>query len=238
MSLVSRMLTRVGVVLLISLFAAVMCAGPGAIILPFTETLAQPLICPAGSTLQRTERQGTDSEGDRVTYINLYCVDREGAQQAANLRSFLVLALIYFVLFFFPLLVIVAIMATRPGGLAARPAGPPARPLSAEGVREVQALMAQNRKLEAIKLVRALTGANLISAKNHVEALSALPPNADPNAPAPPRSMPGMPAAPPLSYTAGVEELKRLKAQLDSGEITRREYETRAAEIAMRLSIG
>jgi hypothetical protein len=217
-----RTLTRLGVVVLIAGFAAVMCAGPGAIILPFTVKLAEPLICPAGATLLRTETPGTDSEGDRVTYIDLSCVNDDGIGQAANLRSFLVLGGIYFVFFFF------VVLGT---GIFIRGSvvGKPARPLSTDGVRQVQALMAQNRKIEAIKVVRDLTGSNLATAKAHVETIAASPGPL----PAPPAFMP---KTPDLTQTAAMEELQRLRAQFDAGQITEREFQTRAAEIAMRLS--
>jgi hypothetical protein len=224
-SLISRALIRVGVVTLIAGFAAMMCAGPGAIVLPFTAMLAQPLICPDGSTLTRTETPGTDSDGGRVTYIDLNCVDREGIRQAANLRSFLVLGGIYFV-FFFILVLGVSLFVRQPA------IGSPARPLSVEGIRQVQDLMAQNRKLEAIKLVRELTGADLATAKAHVETIVAPPPRPGPAMPA------YMPKGPGLSQTEAMEELRRLRAQLDAGQITEREFHTRASEIAMRLSGG
>jgi hypothetical protein len=229
MSIMSRTLVRLGVVALIAGFAAVMCAGPGAIVLPFTAKLAQPLICPAGSTLTRTETPGTDSEGDRVTYINLSCIDANGNSQRANLRSFLVLGGIYFV--FFSILILGLSFFARGNLLGSQRSGP-ARPLSAAGVGRVQELMAQNRKIEAIKLVRELTGSDLMTAKTHVETIAASPPG--PWAAA----ATSMPKAPDLSQTAAMDELKRLRAQLDAGQITEREFQTRASEIAMRLSSG
>jgi hypothetical protein len=222
-------MVRLGVVLLIAAFAAIMCAGPGMIVVPQTAMAAQSLICPAGSTLERQESDGTDSDGSRVTYINLSCVDSAGFEQAANLRTFLVLGGIYLLVFFVALLGLSFFIR---GSLVGTPSsGPPARPLSVDGIRQVQDLMAQNKKIEAIKLVRQLTGSNLVTAKAHVETIAASP-----------GDLPGVPAfmpqAPDLTQTAAMDELKRLRAQLDGGQITEREFQTRASEIAMRLSGG
>jgi hypothetical protein len=230
MSLMGRTLTRMGIVLLIAGFAAVMCAGPGMIVVPATAMWAQPLICPAGSTLTRTETPSTDSDGSHVTAINLWCVDREGVRQAANLRTFLVLGGIYLAVFFVALLALSFVI--RANLVGSQRSGPPPKPLTVEGVRQVQDLMAQNRKIEAIKLVRQLTGSDLMTAKTHVETIAASPSGPWTAAGA------SMPKAPDLSQTAAMEELKRLRAQLDSGQITEREFQTRAAEIAMRLSGG
>ena len=230
MSLMARTLTRLGIVLLIAGFGAIMCAGPGMIVVPATAKLAEPLICPAGSTLVRTETPGTDSDGSRVTYINMSCVDSEGVRSAANLKAFLVLGSIYLVVFFVALLAMSFFI--RANVVGTQRSGLPLRPLTVEGVRQVQDLMAQNRKLEAIKLVRQLTGSDLMTAKTHVETIAASPPGPWAAAAAP------MPNTPDLSQTAAMDELKRLRAQLDSGQITEREFQTRAAEIAMRLSGG
>jgi hypothetical protein len=228
MSLMGRTLARLGIILLIAGFAAIMCAGPGMIVVPATAMWAEPLICPADSTLVRTETAGTDSDGGHVTYINLSCVDQAGYRQAANLRSFLVLGGIYLAVFFVALLALSFLIRTNLVGTQ-RAATPP-KPLSVEGVRQVQDLMAQGRKLDAIKLVRQLTGSDLMTAKTHVEMIAASPPGALPAGPA------FMPQAPDLTQTAAMDELKRLRAQLDSGQITEREFQTRASEIAMRLS--
>src|SRR5258706_11484958 len=230
MSLMGRTLTRLGIVLLIAGFGAIMCAGPGMIVVPATATLAQPLICPAGSTLVRSETPSTDSEGNHVTAIHLSCVDREGNSQAAGLRTFLVLGGIYLAVFFFALLAMSFMI--RANLVGAQRSAPLATPLSVEGVRQVQDLMAQNRKIEAIKLVRQLTGSDLMTAKTHVETIAASPPGPLPAAPA------FMAKTPDLSQNAAMDELKRLRAQLDSGQITEREFQTRASEIAMRLSGG
>jgi hypothetical protein len=154
----------------IAAFAALMCAGPGTLLVPFTAQLAAPLICPPGTTLQHSEHPGTDSQGEPVTYVNENCVGDDHVSQAAEGRIFGVLGGIYFVVFGS-----VALTARFAFKAAARRERP-VKPLGVEGLRQVQATLSHGQKLEAIRLVRQLTGASLAQAKDYVETLAAAPP--------------------------------------------------------------
>ena len=153
-------------------FAAVMCAGPGAIVVPYTVQLAEPLICPPNATLEREQHPGTDSDGNAVTYISLNCVGDDNVRQEVEGRAFVVLTLTYFVLFSAALLVVSFFVRRSARG------GPLPRPMGLDGLKQVVALLEQNRKFEAIRLVREQTGASLAQAKDYVENLAATPPPA------------------------------------------------------------
>ena len=165
-----HVLLRVIVPLAIVAFAAIMCAGPGTALVPYTAQLAAPLICPPGTTLQHSEHPGTDSQGERVTYINDNCVGADNISQPAELRIFAVLCAIYFVIF--GVAALAAVFAFR----RAAAGGQPAQPLGVDGLRQVQALLDQGRKLDAIRLVQQLTGAGLAQAKAYVDSLAPAPP--------------------------------------------------------------
>jgi hypothetical protein len=213
MSALQRWLLRLLVPLGLAAFGAVMCAGPGTE--PFTAQLAQPLICPPRTTLVHEERPGTDSDGNSVTYVSLNCVGDDGFRQSADGRAFLVLGGIYFVVFF------AAMLAVWFGYSRTARGGPPPRPLGVDGLRQVEALLAQDRRLDAIRIVRQQTGANLRQAKDYVETLATPPP--------------GGPGWPPPPRPDAVAELAQLKSQLEAGQITVQEYPARAADISMRL---
>jgi hypothetical protein len=200
-------------------FAAVLCAGPGAIAVPYTAQLAEPLICPPHSTLLRDEHPGTDSDGNTVTYISLSCVGDNNFRQAVDGRAFVVLGGTYFVVFSAAALAVSFLIGRTARG------GPLPRPLGREGLRQVEALLDQKRKIDAIRLVQKHTGANLRQAKDYVETLATPPPGV---------ATPSTSGAPQLSPDA-TAELARLKAQLQAGQITVEEFKARAAEIALRL---
>src|SRR5258708_30194662 len=149
--LVQRVIVPVAIVA----FAAIMCAGPGTAVVPYTAQLAAPLICPPGTTLQHSEHPGTDSQGERITYISENCVGSDQVSQPAEARIFFVLSVIYFVVF--GVVALAAIFALN----ASVRGGRPAKPLGADGLHQVQARLAQGQKLEAIRLVQQLTGASL-----------------------------------------------------------------------------
>jgi len=165
-----RWIGRVLVPLALALFAALMCAGPGSVTVPATMQLASPLVCPAGSALQQIEQPGNDN-GEAVVYVSLKCVGAAGSTDASVTSVIAVLALFYFVIFGLAALGAVAWFRRR----ATSPAGRPARPLGADGLAQVQAQLAQGKRLEAIALVRQLTGSSQAEAKNYVETLAPLP---------------------------------------------------------------
>ncbi len=160
---------RVVLPLGIAAFAALMCAGPGTLVMPFTAQLAAPLICPPGTTLQRSEHPGTDSQGERVTYVNENCVGDDHVSQPAEARIFLVLGGIYFAVF--GVMALAAVFALNAAARRERPL----KPLGVDGLKKVQALLSRDRKLDAIRLVQQLTGASLAQAKDYVETLPAAP---------------------------------------------------------------
>ncbi len=169
---VGQWIKRVVVPLALAAFAALMCAGPGALLAPSTAQLVAPLVCPPGTAFQRSEHPGTDSQGTPVTYISMNCTGADNAGQPAEVRLFVVLGVIYFVMFG-------AVAVGAVAGLnAAVHRARPARPLGADEQRRVRAMLAQGRKLDAILLARQLTGAGLAQAKDYVETLAATSPQA------------------------------------------------------------
>jgi hypothetical protein len=165
-----RLLLRLLVPLGIAVFAALKCAGPGTLIFPLTAQLAQPLICSPRTTLVRAEQPATDSDGNRVTYVSLNCVGDNNFRQSADGRAFLVLGGIYFVPYS-----AAAVAAAFLIRLSSRGGAPPG-PLGIESLRQVETLLAQNRKLDAIRVVQQYTGTNPRQAKGYVDTLAAPPP--------------------------------------------------------------
>ena len=164
-----RWIGRVLVPLAIAIFAALMCAGPGSVTVPATMQLAAPFVCPAGAALQQIEQPGTDN-GESVVYVSLKCVGAAGAGAGSPSVTgvFAVLAVIYFVVFALAALVAVAIFARSVSSSTGRAV----RPLGAAELQQVRVQLAEGKKLEAIRLVRQLTGASLADAKNYVETLA------------------------------------------------------------------
>ena len=162
-----RWLGRVFVPLAIALFAALMCAGPGSVVVPATMQITAPLVCPAGATLKQNEVPGNDN-GEAVVYVTLNCVGTNGASPASVTSVFGVLALIYFVIFGIATVVAVTLFVRR----VSRTGGRATRPLDAEEMRQVQSRLAEGKKVEAIRLVQQATGAGLPEAKDTVETLT------------------------------------------------------------------
>ena len=167
-----RWIVRVFVPLTLALFAAVMCAGPGSVVVPATMQVTSPLVCPAGSALQQIEQPGNDN-GEAIVYVSLKCVGPAGASPASVTSVFAVLAVIYFVIFAIAAVGAVAVFVRRVTSTSGRAV----RPLGAEDVRQVRARLAEGKKLEAIRLVQQLSGAGLAEAKKYVETLAAEPPS-------------------------------------------------------------
>ncbi len=162
-----RWIGRVFVPLTLALFAAVMCAGPGSVIVPATMQLTSPLVCPAGTSLQQIELPGND-QGEAIVYVSLKCVGAVGVSPASVTSVFAVLAVVYFVIFGIAAVGAVAVFVRRVSSTGGRMA----RPLGADDVRQVRAQLAEGQKLEAIRLVQQLSGAGLAEAKNMVETLN------------------------------------------------------------------
>ena len=162
-----RWIGRVFVPLMLALFAAVMCAGPGSVIVPATMQLTSPLVCPAGTSLQQIEQPG-NVQGEAVVYVSLKCVGAAGASPTSVTSVFAVLAVIYFVIFGIAAVGAVALFVRRLSSNGGRAA----RSLGAEDVRQVRARPAEGQTLEAIRLVQQATGAGLPEAKDTVETLT------------------------------------------------------------------
>jgi hypothetical protein len=214
--------------------------------------LARPLICPPRTTLRRSERPGTDSDGTSVAYISENCAGDDNVNQPAEARIFVGLRSIYFVVFSIAALDVSFVIGRTAGG------GPLSRPLGLEGQSQVEAVLDQKRKIDAIRLVQRHTGANLRQAKDYVGTLAPPRPGRRLNLRAARPNLERFPvgcmagAANPLQgrsiespyhgvNTSGnrsnpdaTAELARLKAQLQSGQITAEEFKGRAAEIALR----
>lgn len=212
---------RIFLPVLLSLFLAIMMAGPGTLILlaaaPSSVNLLGKVVCPTASRMEaRWVRYSYSRPGE--SSLEVACVGEE-AGQASDSRPqwFLKLLGFYFVLFLIPLLYLFATAGTKATKVAAAPAKQPPTPLTPAAELEARRLLAEGKKIEAIRLVRELTGKDLKAASHDVEALAA-------------RAEHEAVAARPL-----LERLKEAKEMLDAGLITEREYEAKKEKLLSEL---
>ena len=150
-------------------FIALMCAGPGTIILltaaPESVKLLGKVVCPAGTSMRaRWERYGYSRPGE--SNLEITCADESGESSKGNAWWFPKLFGLYFSLMLVPLLYV----TLTAGASSTGPKVPPR--LSSEAELEIRKLMEGGARLEAIKRVSELTGADLKAAKDYVESLS------------------------------------------------------------------
>lgn len=202
-------------------FLAIMCAGPGTLLVPAAVKMTGSVVCRQGAEIEyRRVRYGYHRPGESA--VEVRCVDRDGRHSEDVFgRAVLALFGVYFVLFFAPLLFLSLRVAEAPATSEQLPVLEPA------AEREVRDLLAAGRKVDAIRRVRELTGAGLRQAKDYVELLS----KAD---------SPGGAHGPGRGLEAGqaedaVNRLKSLKGMADSGLITQQEYEAKKGEILSGL---
>ena len=210
---------RVLIPALIAGFFAIMCAGPGILILPASARLTERIVCPQGANIEyRRVRYSYHRPGESTLEIN--CVDQSG-KRSEDVAGPVILTLfgIYFVPFFV-LLLFLTLTA------AARTTPPEQLPrLEQEAEREVRDLLTQGRKIDAIRRVRELTRADLKQAKDYVDSLSNVSPLL---------SLPRSESEPDAAEHS-VKRLKTLKEMMDAGLITEQEYEAKKGEILSRM---
>jgi hypothetical protein len=190
-----------------------LCAGPGSLAAPSTLQWFERLACPAGQTAdyELVPAPGAVA-GDLMRYT--YCVDGAGQRTLAAGRFFGVMFGVYFGALLVPALLLGLTMQVG-GGQRAQP-----RPLGWEAEAEVRGLIAQGQHAKAVKLVQAKTGRSARRAEEFVKVMASRPELPE----APPKQSPA-PAASPL------DRMKQLKALLDTGLISGKEFEAKKAEI-------
>lgn len=198
-------------------FLSLMCAGPGTLILvavaPSSVTLLGRIICPAGTNMDaRWVRYSYNRPGE--SNLEVACVDGSGKPPGESRTWwFLKLSSFYFVLFLLPLLLISLTTGADESPRARQ------THLTPEAELEVKRLLAQGKKLEAIKLMRELAGIGLREAEDYVETLPAALVT---DQPVETREEPA-------------ERLQQLKEMLDAELITEQEYEAKKAAILSKL---
>ena len=86
-------------------FLAIMCAGPGTLVVPAVARLTAPVVCPRGSEIRYDRVRQSYQRPGEVSSIQVNCVSPVGERSDDVFgRVFLTLSGAYFVLFFLPLL--------------------------------------------------------------------------------------------------------------------------------------
>jgi hypothetical protein len=198
----------------VSLFLALISAGPGTLILlvaaPGSVNLLGKVVCPAPSRMEaRWVRYIYSKPGE--SNLEVVCVGG-GIDNISESRPrwFLKLIGFYFVLFLLPLLYVSVTSRVVP-----RRTGRPIV-VTPDMEVEVRGLLAEGRKTEAVRLVRKLADTDLKSASDSVEALS-------------------VGSGQTLAARPFLERLKEVREMLDAGLITEQEYETKKDEILSEL---
>lgn len=208
---------RILVPSLVAAYAAVLAAGPGAPVVPASLRLVQPLVCPAGAQIEPRITDQVTETGEATATQNLYCAGAQGLGQEVSGRVFAILGSVYFTLLYLPLQAVFLTRRLRPVGARSL------KPLGGEAEREVRALLARGRKLEAVQLVRARTGAGVRQAADYVEGIAAQP------------QLPSAAADAAGPLKTPVETLKQLKEMRDEGLITTKEFEVKKLDILAKL---
>lgn len=200
-------------------FIAALLAGPGAAFAPSTMRWAAWVACPAG-TAPMTDEYAAAHRADE-TDGRFWCVAPDGVARDRTMAAIGGLWLLYF-MGTAVLLSIFAMRGAAQDGAKPRPAPAPPRPVAGNVEAEARALLANEQKIQAIRIVREATGMGLKEAKDWVEAL--------------PSRAPGTAfAASPAALPGPVERLADLKQMLDTGLITPEDYEAKKSEILAGL---
>lgn len=204
---------RIVVPVLLAIFGALLCAGPGSVAVPSTLRLFERVACPAG---QYAALPTVAAANARVQAV--YCVDAAGAPTEATGQFFFAGLSLYSLLLLVPLLAL---------GLTLRLGAPKAtRPLGADADNELRRMIAAGRHLEAVKLVQNRLGTSRRWARDYVQELAKAPDVPAPN--------PATAEARPPSLSV-IERLQQLKELLETNLISEEEYAAKRFDILEAL---